>query len=107
MAEKIPQVKKQLTSDELAALLLLAALVFGTWLRLNPALMAGFPMNDGGMFYTMIQDLRVNHYLLPLHTTYNNLNIPFAYPPLPFYVAGFISDIFRISLLQVLLWLPA
>ncbi len=107
MAEKILAVKKQLSSNELAVLIGLAALIFGSWLRLNPAAMAGFPMNDGGMFYTMIEDLRQNHYSLPTYTTYNNLNIPYTYPPLPFYLAGLLTDIFHIPLLQVLLWLPA
>jgi hypothetical protein len=107
MAEKISQVKKQLSNDELASLILLGTLIIGIWLRLNPAVIAGFPMNDGGMFYTMIRDLRQNNYILPTYTTYNNLNIPYTYPPVPFYLAGFLADIFHISDLTILLWLPA
>jgi len=64
-------------------------------------------MNDGGMFFRMIEDLRQNHYSLPAYTTYNNLQIPFAYPPLAFYVAGLLADLSHVSLLKVLLWLPA
>jgi hypothetical protein len=108
MAEKISKVKKQLTNDEWATLILLVTLVIGGWLRLSPASMAGrFPMNDGGMFYTMIRDLRQNNYVLPAHTTYNNLNIPYAYPPLSFYLAGFLADVLHVSDLTILLWLPA
>ncbi len=47
-----------------------------------------FPLNDGGLFATMIQDLVNNRLLLPASTTYNGLDIPFAYPPLAFYVAA-------------------
>src|SRR5512145_855480 len=107
MAEKISKVKKQLTGEELATLILLATLIIGSWLRLNPAAMAGFPMNDGGMFYTMIQDLRQNNYALPAYTTYNNLNIPYTYPPVAFYLAGYLADLFRVSDLTILLWFPA
>jgi len=107
MAEKISKVKKTITEDEIAALLMLAALFFGIWLRLTPASTAGFPLNDGGMFYSMIRDLRSNGYALPAFTSYNNINIPFTYPPLPFYLAGWLADLFRIPDLTVLLWLPA
>lgn len=106
MAKKIRQVKK-LTGDELATLLFVATLIFGIWLRINPVLLARFPMNDGGMFYTMIDDLRKNAYSLPLYTSYNNQQIPFAYPPLAFYVVGFLTDWLHLSVLNLLLWLPA
>jgi hypothetical protein len=96
-----------LTENQKAQLLLIIVLILGLWMRLNPVLTAGFPMNDGGMFFTMIDDLRRNHYNLPVYTTYNNQNIPFAYPPLAFYMAGFLADALHISLFQVLLWLPA
>ncbi len=107
MAKKIRQVKRKLTADEWATLIFLATLIFGIWLRVNPVMLARFPMNDGGMFFTMIDDLRQNHYNLPIYTTYNNLQIPFAYPPLAFYLAGFLADLFHISILNILLWLPA
>jgi len=89
------------------ALFLFAALLFGAVVRFLPALSNGFPLNDGGMFYTMIRDLKANHYLLPQFTTYNSVDIPFAYPPLGFYIAALLSDLFPVSELQILLWLPA
>ena len=107
MAEEISQVKKPLNANQLAGLIFVTALVFGVWLRLNPVLLAGFPMNDGGMFFRMIEELRQNHYALPAYTSYNNQQIPFDYPPLAFYLAGFAADLFRISVTSVLLWLPA
>jgi len=108
MAEEISKkVGKRLTEKETAALLFFAALLFGIWLRLMPAASAGFPLNDGGMFYSMIRDLRSNGYALPAYTTYNKLNIPFVYSPLPFYLAGGLADLFHLPDLSVLLWLPA
>jgi hypothetical protein len=98
--------KSKLRNDEVTALILLAAMIFGTWFRIMPALMAGFPVNDGGMFYTMILDLQSNHYVAPLFTTYNHTSIPFAYPPLGLYIGAMISDLFNVSPLNVIRWLP-
>ena len=67
------------------------SVLFGAWVRFLPTLETDTPINDGGMFYVMIADLRANHILLPAFTSYNHLSIPFAYPPLSFYVAGLIS----------------
>ena len=98
---------KRLSEKETATLITLAAFIFGAWLRLMPASGNGFPLNDGGMFYSMIRDLRLNGYMIPFSTTYNNLNIPFAYPPLAFYLAGWLADIFHAPDQIILLWLPA
>src|SRR5512133_751688 len=88
-------------------LFLFTALLFGAVVRFVPVVSSGFPLNDGGMFYTMIRDLQANHYILPQFTTYNFTQIPFAYPPLGFYIAASLSDLLPVSVLQILLWLPA
>ena len=88
-------------------LFLFTALLFGAVVRFVPAVSSGFPLNDGGMFYTMIRDLKANHFALPRFTTYNFVDIPFAYPPLGFYIAAIFSSLLPVSDLQVLLWLPA
>ena len=75
-------------------------------LRLVPALTANFPLNDGGLFYSMIQDLQSNHFVLPAFTSYNHAQLPFAYPPLAFYVVGLISSLFQIDPLDLLRFLP-
>jgi len=88
------------------ALFLFTALLFGAVVRFEPVISNGFPLNDGGMFYAMIRDLKANHYILPQFTTYNFADIPFAYPPLGFYIAAFLSSLLHVSVLQTLLWLP-
>ncbi|MBE0672144.1 MAG: glycosyltransferase family 39 protein [Anaerolineales bacterium] len=99
--------KRKLSTDDAAILVLVSAILFGTWLRIMPIWLAGFPINDGGMFYTMIEDLDANHYALPLFTTYNHLNIPFVYPPLGFYIGAGLTDLFNLaSPLLVIQWLP-
>jgi len=87
-------------------LLLFAALLFGAVVRFVPAASSGFPLNDGGMFYTMIRDLKAKHFVMPQFATYNFVDIPFAYPPVGFYLAGIFSSLLPVSDLQVLLWLP-
>jgi hypothetical protein len=86
---------------------LIAIVALGLVPRLFPALSADFPLNDGGFFYLMTREIQRAHYALPVYTSYNSAQIPFAYPPLAFYLAGFISDITRWPLLDVIRLLPA
>jgi dolichyl-phosphate-mannose-protein mannosyltransferase len=88
-------------------LFIAAATLMGLLVRLALPLSSAFPLNDGGLFYTMIHDLQHNGYVLPAFTTYNHASIPFAYPPLGLYAAGFISDVFHVDLLVVLRLAPA
>ena len=98
--------KSKLSQDEVGILILIVAILFGAWFRIMPAWLARFPVNDGGMFYTMIMDLQANHYAIPLFTTYNHTFIPFAYPPLGFYIGAGISDLLNVSPIVVIRWLP-
>ncbi|HLO18657.1 MAG TPA: glycosyltransferase family 39 protein [Anaerolineales bacterium] len=98
---------KKIHRGEWADLVFILALFVGTFMRFNPTLLAGFPINDGGMFAVMVDDLKASHYVLPAFTTYNHLNIPYAYPPLGFYVGRIAADLFGLSAIQVLRWLPA
>jgi len=99
--------KHALTAEEKSILILTIAIFFGGWFRFMPAWLAGFPVNDGGLFYTMMNDLRANNFIPPLFTTYNQLNIPFAYPPLALYIGAILSSVFNISGIEILRWLPA
>lgn len=98
---------KRLNEEEIVKLITLAAVLFGGWLRFYPPLAAGFPINDGGMFYTMIEDLAANHFVLPWFTSYNDLSIPYAYPPLVFYAGATLKVLFRLDTLQILRLFPA
>lgn len=98
--------KKSITRDEWAKLILLLAVALGVFIRFNLTLLAGFAINDGGMFAVMVDDLRANHYLIPAFTSYNHSDIPFAYPPLGFYFGALAVDTLRLSSVEVLRWLP-
>mgnify|MGYP003377901321 CR=1 FL=1 len=107
MAEEIFAMSKVLSKDDLGKLLVSAAFILGGWLRLHTAYQAGFPIGDGGLFYVMIRALQNNGYRLPEFFHYNGLNIPFAYPPLAFYLTGAINSTLKIPLLAVIQWFPA
>jgi len=86
---------------------LLAAVFFvGAVVRLFPVLQADFPLGDGGMFYVMARDLEQNGFRLPAYTSYNGAGIPFAYPPLGFYLAALVDRVTPLSLLDAVRFLP-
>jgi hypothetical protein len=98
---------KPIRREEWADLVLMLAIFIGTFMRFNPTLLAGFAINDGGMFAVMVDDLKASSYVLPKFTTYNHLNIPFAYPLLGFYLGRAAADLFGLSAVQVVRWVPA
>ncbi|HQN04027.1 MAG TPA: hypothetical protein PK174_01295 [Anaerolineaceae bacterium] len=65
-----------------------------------------FPLGDGGLFFSMTNDLIENNFRIPLFTTYNNSQIPYAYSPLAFYLAAGIHILLKIDLLKIFLWMP-
>lgn len=75
-------------------------------MRLNPTQLAGFAINDGGMFAAMVDDLKTSHYQLPRFTTYNQMDIPYVYPPLGFYLGRIVSDLTGWPAPETLRWLP-
>ena len=86
---------------------LVVIVIAGALLRIVPVVLADFPLNDGGLFLTMAEDLRTNRFLVPDATTYNGLDIPYAYPPLAFYLTAFLSEFAGLSGLDVLRVVPA
>lgn len=99
--------KRPLSNNEIGILFLLGALLGGAIFRLWPAYRVNFPINDGGLFYNMIEAIKGNGMRLPTHVEYNGLQIPFAYPPLAFYFSAGISNAFHIPTLELEIWLPA
>lgn len=99
--------KKQLSDNETGLLLLILAIALGTWARISLPAETQFPIGDGGLFYKMVETLQKNNFVLPLYVEYNHVEIPFAYPPLAFYLAGWLGKIFDITTLSLLTWMPA
>jgi len=99
--------RKTISDKEAGLLLFFAAVIFGGWIRISIPISTGFPTGDGGLFYAMVEDIRENQFVLPLYVEYNNISIPFAYPPLGFYIAGFIGELFHFATLDILTWFPA
>jgi hypothetical protein len=88
------------------ALWIALALAFAAIVRLRPFVTSDWPLNDGGMFVTAVSEILRNRYALPTTLEYNGLAIPFAYPPLAFYVAALVSDLGRVPLTDVFRALP-
>ncbi len=92
---------KEDSATVLAVVLLMIAFVIGTIVRIQYVSGTDYPVNDGGLFYQMVEDLLDNGLRIPAYTTYNNDQIPFAYPPLAFYLIAILKLISNQSLLQL------
>ena len=99
--------QKPITREGWSKIILVLAIALGAYLRFHPAMQAGFAINDGGMFAVMVDDLKANGFALPKFTTYSHLNIPYAYPPLGFYLGALASDMFGWDATRVVQWAPA
>jgi hypothetical protein len=55
----------------------------------------------------MTKALQASHYGLPTFVEYNGILIPFAYPPLGFYITALVSDLFNMPLTEAFRWIPA
>ena len=85
---------------------LVAAVLLGVAVRSFHVLRHDFPLNDGGLFYTMARDLQANDYRIPAFTSFNGGEIPFGYPPLAMYVAALLDDVTPIGLMTLFRLLP-
>jgi hypothetical protein len=72
-----------------------------------PVLTSPLPLGDGGMFLCVTQNLIENQFRIPLELNYNDLALPFAYPPLGFYITSLLSILFKWNLLDIIRILPA
>lgn len=94
------------SKTKLGYLLLFFGLVMGVYLRYIFISSVSFPLNDGGLFYTMIRDLQGNHYILPSTISYNLSDLPFVYSPLSFYIFGWLNSQVGLDLLSIIRWSP-
>jgi hypothetical protein len=96
-----------ITQEDVGVLIALAAILFGGWVRIFPPAIAGFPINDGGLFSVMIKAIQVNQMGLPMYFQFNGKEIPFAYPPLAFYTGAVIANLTHLDVIEIVRWLPA
>ncbi len=68
--------------------LLALVLVVGISTRLYPLVAFDFPMGDGALFREFVDGIATTFPALPAFVHYNGLTIPFAYPPLSFWVGA-------------------
>lgn len=71
---------------DIAALLASLAIVIG--IRVQLLLVTDFPINDGALFFVFLQAVARTFPHLPSMVDYNGLSIPFAYPPLSFWISA-------------------
>ncbi|HKT15579.1 MAG TPA: hypothetical protein VJR87_09250 [Allosphingosinicella sp.] len=50
-----------------------------------------FPINDGGLFYAFVKEVAATFPGLPDSVRFNAIDIPFAYPPLSFWMAALLT----------------
>jgi hypothetical protein len=98
---------RQELNQNLPILALFAALIFGLYFRFFPILQADFPLNDGGFFVMLTEELLESNFSLPDFSSYNLFQIPYAYPPLGFYLAAFFARITTLDVLDIFRFLPA
>ena len=85
---------------------LVGVAVAGLVVRAIPVALADFPVNDGGLFVAMTRAIEDAGWGLPASIEWNGSVLPFAYPPLGFYLSGGISSLFGLDLTDVFRWLP-
>ncbi len=85
---------------------LIFSLLLGAFVRFVHVLPLGYPLNDGGFFFALIQDLQHSNSFLPTFASYNQIDIPFAYPPLSIYVTSFLWRSLSVSLFDLIRILP-
>ena len=84
----------------------IAITILAAILRLAFILPTDFPLNDGGLFFAMTQDLIRSGFALPAYTSYNLANIPYAYPPFGFYLAAGLHQFLHVPLIEIFRFLP-
>lgn len=105
-AELLWMLVERVAAIDLYTLTVALGVLIGVFVRAQYVFAADFPLNDGGLFYQMTRELQQAAYRLPEYTAYNGGQIPFAYPPLGFYVAGLLDDLTPLSLLDAFRFLP-
>lgn len=88
------------------ALILALIVVIGLAMRAVPVIGTGAPLNDGGLFVAMAEDIRRAGFALPETTSYNQDGLPFAYPPLGLYLLAALTEFTGIPAIQWIRFVP-
>jgi len=72
---------------------LLLAIAVGLLVRAAPLVQSDFPINDGGLFASVIDQLAGANLKPPLYLEYNDNSIPFAYPPLALMLGAGLAEL--------------
>lgn len=82
------------------------SVILGLIVRLPYFFIYDFALNDGALFVQMSEAIRSNGYLLPETVVYNRTELPFAYPPLSFYLVALLTDLFHFNVLDIVRYMP-
>ncbi len=85
---------------------LLVVFLLAFRIRLELVVTNPYPLNDGGLIYAFIKTITSHSFRLPEFISYNGFRLPFAYPPLSFFITAAISQLLNISPFQLLRFLP-
>jgi hypothetical protein len=82
------------------AFVLLVSAGLAAVVRLVAVLPGPLTPGDGGLIVVFVDDLRNAGLVMPAVTTYNDLGIPFVYPPLGLYATAVLAELFGLSSLE-------
>jgi len=73
--------------------------------RAMPVALADYPLNDGGLFLTMVRAVETD-WTLPVSVAWNGTQLPLTYPPLAFYLVGLANAVVGIDLPTLFRFIP-
>jgi hypothetical protein len=80
-------------SPRTGILLLSAVIVAAVAFRLWLIAATDFPINDGALFYEFLRETSASFPGLPERVVYNGFSLPFAYPPLSFWIGASLTKV--------------
>ncbi len=88
-----PGTKLQESASRTATLLLVGVIAAAVAFRLWLIAATDFPINDGALFYEFVRGTAASFPSLPARVDYNGFSLPFAYPPLSFWLGALLTRI--------------